>query len=152
MMDVSMFVPVTGTIMNITRGFDCCSQMVSLRAEGGIVNFVIDPQTMVVDCRKLRSGMRITAFYDSSLPVPLIFPPQYRAKLIAVMGRNEQVMLNYFNRDLVAEDQSLRLKLSGNTTPSRERRNGSSTLIGKSFILSLNVSYCWFASTVVGTK
>lgn len=115
-MDVSMFVPVTGSIMNITRGFDCCSQMVSLRAEGGIVNFVIDPQTMVVDCRKLRPGMRITVFYDSSLPVPLIFPPQYRAKLIAVMGRNEQVMLNYFNRDLVAEDQSLSLNLSGNTT------------------------------------
>ena len=28
----------------------------------------------------------------------------------------------------------------------------NSILIGKSFILSLNASYCWFASIVVGTK
>ncbi|MDO5346347.1 MAG: hypothetical protein Q4E91_11470 [Lachnospiraceae bacterium] len=114
-MDVSTFVPVIGVIVNITRGFDCCSQMISLRTEGGIVNFVIDPQTMVIECRRLRAGMRVAAFYDSSLPVPLIFPPQYRAQIIAVIGRNEQVMLNYFDRNLLAGDQSLRLNLGGNT-------------------------------------
>lgn len=115
-MDVSTFVPVTGMIGTITRGFDCCSQQISLRTEGGIVNFVVDPQTMVLESRQLRSGMRVVAFYDSTLPVPLIFPPQYRAQMIAVIGRNEQVMLNYFDRTLLAQDQSLRLNPGRNTT------------------------------------
>ena len=33
------FVPITGTIMNISRGNDCCSQMLAVRTENGIVNF-----------------------------------------------------------------------------------------------------------------
>lgn len=115
-MDVSNFVPVIGVIVNITRGFDCCSQMISLRAEGGVVNFVISSQTLVIDCRNLRPGMRVAAFYDGSLPVPLIFPPQYQAQIIAVIGRNEQVALNYFDRNLTAADQSLRLNMARSTT------------------------------------
>ena len=59
--------------------------------------------------------MRIAAFYDSSLPVPLIFPPQYHAKIVTVIGRNENVMLNYFGRNLIAADGSLRLNIARNT-------------------------------------
>lgn len=114
-MEYVNLVPVTGMIMNITRGNDCCSQMISLQAEGGIVNFIVDPETMVIDGRQLRPGMRVTAFYDSSLPVPLIFPPQYIAQLIAVAGRNEQIALNFFDRNLLAQDRSLQLNIGRNT-------------------------------------
>lgn len=114
-MDYTMFVPVTGTILNITRGNDCCSQMISLGTENGIVNFVVGPETLIIDNQRLRAGMRITAFYDSSLPVPLIYPPQYRAQLIAVPNRNEQIALNFFNRNLVAADRSLQLNITGST-------------------------------------
>lgn len=108
-------VPVTGTIFNISRGNDCCSQMISLRAEEGVVNFMITPQTQVIDNRQLRPGMRVAAFYDSSLPVPLIFPPQYRAQVITALERNDQVMLNYFDQNLLAADGSLQLNISGST-------------------------------------
>lgn len=111
-------VPVEGTIFNITEGNDCCSQMMSLRTGNGIVNFLIDANTLVIDNRRLRSGMRVTAFYDSSLPVPLIFPPQYRAQMIAVPGRNEQVMLSHFDRNLVSADRSLQLNIAGSTSVS----------------------------------
>lgn len=94
-MAYSDYVPVIGTIINISRGNDCCSQRMSLRTENGIVNFMVDSQTQVIDSRQLRPGMQVAAFYDSSLPVPLIFPPQYMAKIITVIGRNEQVMLNF---------------------------------------------------------
>ncbi len=57
-------VPVAGTIFNIIRGSDCCSQMMSLRTDNGIVNFAVDPQTKVVEDRQLRNGMRVVAFYD----------------------------------------------------------------------------------------
>ena len=103
-MDYTSLVPVIGVIMNITRGNDCCSQMVSLRTENGIVNFAVDMDTVIIDSRQLRQGMRVAAFYDSNLPVPLIFPPQYRAQIVTVLGRNEQVMLNYFDENLTATD------------------------------------------------
>lgn len=108
-------VPVIGTIFNISRGNDCCSQMISLRAEEGVVNFMITPQTQVIDNRQLRPGMRVAAFYDSSLPVPLIFPPQYRAQVITALERNDQVMMNYFDQNLLAADGSLKLNISGST-------------------------------------
>lgn len=109
------YVPVIGITLNISRGNDCCSQMISLQAGNGIVNFMVDSQTQVIDSRKLRPGMRVAAFYDDSLPVPLIFPPQYRAQLVTALGRNEQVMLKFFNRNLVASDQSLQLNVAPNT-------------------------------------
>lgn len=114
-MPYANYVSVTGTIINITRGNECCSQMISLRAGNGIVNFMVDSGTLVIDSRQLRPGMMVAAFYDSSLPVPMIFPPQYRAQIVTALGRNEQVALNFFNRNLLAEDRSLQLNLAGNT-------------------------------------
>lgn len=108
--------PITGTIVNMARGNDCYSQMMSLRTDNGIVNFLITPKTYIIDSRPLRSGLRVTAFYDASLPVPLIFPPQYQAQLVTVLGRDEQVMLNQFDRSLTAEDNSLQLNIAGNTS------------------------------------
>ncbi|GFI46543.1 hypothetical protein IMSAGC019_01862 [Lachnospiraceae bacterium] len=108
-------VPIIGTIINISRGGDCCSQMLSLRTDNGITNFLVNGQTQVIDSRQLRVGMRIAAFYDSTLPVPLIFPPQYHAQVIAALGRNDQVNLGYFDRNLLAEDGSLQLNIGGST-------------------------------------
>ena len=114
-MDYTSLVPVIGVIMNITRGNNCCSQMVSLRTENGIVNFAVDMDTVIIDSRQLRQGMRVAAFYDGNLPVPLIFPPQYRAQIVTVLGRNEQVMLNYFDENLTATDGSLQLNVGPGT-------------------------------------
>ncbi len=107
-------VPIVGVVLNIT-GSGCCNQMISLRMEEGIVNFVISPETRVIDSRQLRPGMRVAAFYDKSLPIPMIFPPRYQAELIAVLGRNEQIALNYFDTELVAVDRSLQLNVARNT-------------------------------------
>lgn len=119
------FEPVIGTIVNISRGNDCCSQMMSLRTDNGIINFLITPETHIVDNRPLRSGLRVAAFYDASLPVPLIFPPQYRAQIVTVLGRDEQVMLNEFDRNLLARDNSLQLNIARNTRI--ETINGQNT-------------------------
>ena len=119
------FKPIIGIIINMARGNDCCSQMMSLRTENGIVNFMITSETRIIDNRQLRSGLRVAAFYDASLPVPLIFPPQYRAQIITVLGRDEQVMINEFNRNLVAADNSLQLNIARNT--SIETINGQNT-------------------------
>lgn len=107
--------PVIGMIVNVSHGNDCCSQMISLRTGSGITNFVITSETKVIDNRQLRAGLRVAAFYDASLPVPLIFPPQYQAQIIAVLAGGQEIMLNDFDRDLTATDNSLQLNISGST-------------------------------------
>lgn len=110
------FVPVSGTIQNISpMSNDCCSSMVSIRNNNGITNFVVSPSTYVVQETMLRPGMRVTAFYDASLPVPLIFPPQYQAVFITRQNQNEMVFAGYFDDNLVAEDNALRLNISRST-------------------------------------
>lgn len=53
----STFVPVTGAVMNISMGNDCCSQMLSVGTGNGIVNFIIDPAAQGIDSRRLRPGI-----------------------------------------------------------------------------------------------
>lgn len=129
-MDFATLVPITGTIWNMDSGEDCCSKMITLRTgDGSTVNFIVTQETVVINSRQLRPGMRIAAFYDSSLPVPLIYPSQYRAQLVTVLGRNEQIMLNYFDSSLTATDGSLRLNL--------ERTTNIETINGQEFTCDL---------------
>lgn len=115
-MDTTVYTPVTGSIQtsNAVRG-DCCSRTATLRTANGLVRFTISPDTYVVDNVRLRPGQRVTAFYDSSQPVPLIYPPQYRAALIAATRAGEQAAFGFFNQNLVMADNSLRLNLSSST-------------------------------------
>lgn len=106
--------PIIGTVVNMTQD-DCCSQMMSLRSDNGIINFMVTSQTKVVDSRLLRPGLRVAVFYDTSLPVPFIFPPRYQAQIVTALSRDEQVMLNEFDNNLIARDNSLRLNIAGNT-------------------------------------
>ena len=129
------YIPVIGTILNISRGNNCCSQMMSVRTENGIVNFTIQAETLVIDSRQLRPGMQIAAFYDSSLPVPMIFPPQYQAQIVTLIGRNENVMLNFFDRNLVASDGSLRLNLARNTIVKTVNGQSVTCNLGNRFLL-----------------
>ncbi|MFQ8689446.1 MAG: hypothetical protein ACLR9K_06180 [Blautia sp.] len=114
MADVS-YQKVIGTIQNIRRGESCCAQVVSLRTETGTVNVIVSGDTEVIDRVRLQRGMRIAAFYDANLPAPAIYPPQYRAELVTSLRRNQQVTLNFFDDNLVAEDNSLKLNLAPTT-------------------------------------
>ena len=113
-MEYGNLVSAVRVVMNFT-GSGCCSQMVTLRVQEGIVNIVIDQETEVIDCRQLRPGTRVAAFYDKTLPVSMIYPPQYRAVIIAVLGKNEQIDLKYFDSDLIARDHSLQLNQARST-------------------------------------
>ena len=115
-MNYTNLVPVIGTVLRIMSERDCCSHMMSLQTANGFVNFRINSETVEIDSRQLRVGMQIAAFYDSTLPVPLIFPPQYTAQLVTVIGRNEQVMINHFDNNLVSTDGALQLNVARNTT------------------------------------
>lgn len=128
--------PVLGVITNISPfSRECCSHLISLRTSNGMVNFIVSSDTYVVDCTRLQRGMRVAAFYDPSLPVPLIFPPQYQAEVVVPILREDQVTIAYFDRNLLASDRSLQLNLNNQTTISTtngqryECNPGGNTLI-----------------------
>lgn len=109
--------PVTGIIQNVTSSRDqCCSQQVTIRNSDGIVNFMVGPETFVADNIRLRPGLSVTAFYDANLPVPLIFPPRYQAAAISRTRPREQIMMDYFDRNLRAVSGDLKLNLDRGTT------------------------------------
>lgn len=108
----AMYGKVTGVIQKIARSSSCCSFLVTIQTNTETVNFAVSGETMVVDNVRLRRGMRVAAFYDTSLPVPAIYPPQYRAELLTALGERQEAALGYFDETLTAEDNSLKLNLS----------------------------------------
>lgn len=105
------FEKVEGIIQGINRADSCCSMVVSLISDSNIVNVVVTGETTIIDNVRLRPGMRIAAFYDTNLPTPAIYPPQYRAELITSLRRGQQVMLDYFDDSLTSADHSLKLNI-----------------------------------------
>lgn len=112
----SFLTPVYGVIQNISPSQNqCCDSMITLLTPNGIVRFAAGPDTYIADSARLSAGMSVAAFYDPNLPVPLIFPPQYQAVIIAGRRQNENVAAGFFDRSLLAADQSLQLNIGAST-------------------------------------
>ena len=82
---------------------------------GKIVNFVVEPTTYFVNHVMVAVGDRITGFYDANALVPLIYPPQFRALVIARDTPYQNVKVAFFNSQLVSSDGTLKLNISSNT-------------------------------------
>ncbi len=109
-------IPISGTVQNISSfGDNCCEQQITIRRGSDINNFIISADTYVVGATRLRPGMYVTAFYDSSLPVPLIYPPRYQAVIIGRRNPRENIFAGYFDETLTAEDNALQLNIGRST-------------------------------------
>lgn len=78
----------------------------------GIVNFVVSPSTYFVNQEIVNPGDQVTGYYDGNAPVPLIYPPQYRALVVVKDNNNQNVKVDFFNNQLVSSDGQLQLNLS----------------------------------------
>lgn len=109
-------VPINGVIQNITAfGDTCCEQQVSIRNSDGVHNFIISSDTYVMNEVRLRPGMNVAAFYDASLPIPLIYPPRYQAVFIGRKNPSENIYAGNFDENLEAMDGSLKLNIARST-------------------------------------
>lgn len=75
-MDYSNYEKVVGIIERITHGNSCCTMVISMKVENKeneTINFILTGDTTVIHNVRLRPGMRIAAFYDTSLSAPAIF-------------------------------------------------------------------------------
>jgi hypothetical protein len=97
------------------RDTGCYKLMTLQNSDGDIVNFVVSPTTYFVDHVMLHPGDRVTGFYDANAPVPFIFPPQYRAIVMALAMQYLNVKVDYFNEELLSSDGMLKLNLSPRT-------------------------------------
>lgn len=89
-----------------------CTKLFTLSdSSGNIVNFVVSPSTYFVNLEMVRVGDNVIGFYDASLPVPLIYPPQYRAIVMAIESSFMNVTVDTFNRQLINTAGTLKLNV-----------------------------------------
>lgn len=93
-----------------------CYQLMSVENEqGAVVNFIVSPTTYFVHHEIVSVGDRITGYYDTNTPVPLIYPPQYQALIIVKESPHHFVKVDYFNDQLESSDGQLTLNISSHT-------------------------------------
>lgn len=93
----------------------CYKLMTVQNADGNTVNFVITPTTYFVDHIIISVGDPVIGFYDADAPVPLIYPPQYRAIVMARITQNQNIKVDYFDSQFVSSDGTLKLLISPST-------------------------------------
>jgi len=109
--------PVNGIIQEIHRLLedDCCNHMVTLETGDGVVNFTVKFDTYVINEVRLKEGMAVTAFYDATMPIPLIYPPQYQAIIVGQRNQDESIIATYLNPDMTASDNSIKINIGPDT-------------------------------------
>lgn len=93
----------------------CYQTMGVENLENGSVNFVIEPLTYFVGNEIVGMGDTITGYYNGDAPVPMIYPPQYRALIIAKDSPSYNVKVAFFDNNLVSSDGQLKLNISEDT-------------------------------------
>lgn len=112
---MSQFIPVTGTITQITPSADIggktCGCSLSMTVQSfyqGVNVFTVTGDTYVVNNTQLRPGDQAIFFYDGNAPATLIYPPRFKAVVAAKSGRF-QYYLGEFNNNFTSSDQTIRL-------------------------------------------
>lgn len=102
--------------MNGNEESSGCYKLMSVVDESeAVVNFVVSPATYFVDHKVVAVGDGVTGFYDANAPVPLIYPPQYQAIIMAMDTPYQNVKVDYFNNQLVSSDGNLKLNIAPST-------------------------------------
>ena len=116
------YLSISGTIISIdafptsTNDSSSCTLIIGVQSPNRDLNyFILEQNTYFVNHITLKKGDSITAFYDSTVPTPLIFPPRYRAVVIVPSLRHSFVKVDYFNKNLVSGDGQLKLNIGPRT-------------------------------------
>ena len=85
--------------------------------EGSQMTFAVDHLTALIFDGNLEVGTVVTGFYDTNLPVPMIYPPQHHARVL-MSPSSYNVIVDRFDADLIAESNPWQLLV--NDTPNVE--------------------------------
>lgn len=116
---MALLKPYSGTITNIenfwtenTMRAGCNKKFSVTNADGSMVNFVVTPETFVVDHEMLDVGDEVTGFYDANAATPMIFPPQFRAVVMAKNRADRNVKVDFFGTRLISMDGTLQINMA----------------------------------------
>lgn len=111
------YLSITGVVLAVyPQTDDCCYQVIEISTpESGIANLIAGPDTYFVHQVRIIPGMQIVGFYDGRAPMPLIYPPQYNALVIGEVTTWQNIKVDYFGRNLVSSDGTLRLNIADST-------------------------------------
>ena len=99
----------------IAASAGCYRLMTVEDGAGGVVNFVVAPTTYFVDHAMIMPGDTVIGFYDANAATPLIYPPQFRAIVMARVDPGRSVKVDYFDAQLLSGDGTLRLNIAPST-------------------------------------
>ena len=89
-----------------------CNKLMSIQTENGeTINFVVTTDTYVVDQEMLDIGDSVTGYYDSMAPTPMIYPPQFRAIIMAKNLPARSIKVDFFGARLISSDGSLQINM-----------------------------------------
>lgn len=116
----SQFNFFTGKVkeINEVHGNDDVLMVSVENGDNQLANIVISNDTYVLGDNEPEVGSVITGFYDIDAPMIMIYPPQYSADVVVVEGSEETVeniKVDFFDENLVSQDQSLKLNPSEET-------------------------------------
>ena len=101
---MSSYLSVSGVITRIqpltgvnSSQYGCTLNMSIRSLQQGEVNFTVTGDTYVVDNTTLHPGDQVTVFYDGNAPAPLIYPPQYKAVVIALSAYHQYYLGEFYN-------------------------------------------------------
>jgi hypothetical protein len=114
--------PITGTVTNVITVYhkylpSCISyyELTVTTKDQQEVRLILSSDTYFVDCFLQMNGVNVIGFYDEMAPMPLIYPPQYHIKVIAIDYPERFVKADIFDCYLVSSDNELQLIVSNNT-------------------------------------
>lgn len=105
---------------------------------GNITNFMVTPDTFVLDFEPLTTGKRATFWYRTDAPAVLIFPPRYTAVAAAADRNDRMVNVSFYNEQLVNQEMNLQLRLDDST---ELRTTNNQYFLGNPANHNLMVSY-----------
>ena len=140
---MSRFSPIEGLVTSVTplqsgNASSYCTLLVYIRTRyQEDYQVLISSSTYILGQKPIRQGDTIIAFYDTTAPMPLIYPPQYQAVAVVFPEQGEYAMFDYFDRNLRNSDNTLVLNLSGTTA--MQLPNGQYSLVvpGGQYLLVL---------------
>ena len=79
------------------------------------VNFLVDQNTLLLADVDLALGLTMIGFYDATLPMPLIYPPQHQARVLRQINDGYGVAVDRFDAELKAFNYPWQLEIAEST-------------------------------------
>ena len=93
-------------------GSDCTLLLTVQSEDQGLVHILLPPGAYVLNLHPFQVGDRATFFYSLGAPMPLVFPPRYRAVAAAYTPQGVTAVLDVFDGRLLNSEGTLLLKPS----------------------------------------